>query len=95
MVKSRKSSMEEKSSIAFISMSNCEQALSGRPWKRSSSSSLTSAGEVGGVENGFDWTDERDGVDEPFNGLDWTGSLAMLVESEECGRHSAGDMGGV
>lgn len=62
------------SAMAFISSSKCENEVSGIELKSSSKSSLVSIGEEGGVENGFDWTDERDGVDEPFNGLEWTGT---------------------
>lgn len=63
--------------------------------KSSSSSSLGSIGDVGGVENGFDWIDEWDGVDEPFNGLECTGTFVPFAEPEDCGRGSAGDIGGV
>ena len=55
---------------AFISSSNCEYELSGKALKSSSSSSFGSIGDVGGVEKGFDWMDDRDGVVEPFNGLE-------------------------
>lgn len=55
---------------AFISSSKCEYELSGRVLKSSSSSSLGSIGDVGGVEKGLDWMDDRDGVDEPFAAFD-------------------------
>jgi hypothetical protein len=32
-------------------------------------------GDVGGVVKGLDCTDEREGVEEPFSGLGWTGAL--------------------
>lgn len=54
------------SPIAFISRSNWEQEFSGKELNSSSSSSFGSTGEVGGVLNGFDWIDEREGVDDPF-----------------------------
>lgn len=82
------------SPIAFISRSNCEYELSGRALKSSSSSSFGSTGEVGGVEKGFDWIDDREGVDDPLSGLEWTGTLP-LAEPAESGLCSAGDMGGV
>jgi hypothetical protein len=66
-------SSEEKPPVsprAFISSSNCEYEPSGIELKRSSRLSFGSTGEVGGVENGFDWMDDCDGVDEPFNGLE-------------------------
>jgi hypothetical protein len=69
--------------------------LSGSVLKRSSSSSFGSTGEVGGVEKGFDWIDERDGLDEPFKGLECTGTFVPFAEPAVCGRWSAGDMGGV
>ena len=81
--------------MAFISKSNCEHELSGRVLNSSSKSSFGPTGDVGGVLNGFDWMDDREGVDDPFNGLDWTGSFSSLTDPEECGRWSAGDMGGV
>jgi len=39
--------------------------------------------------------DDRDGVEEPFNGLDWAGKFEVLTDPAECGRLSAGDIGGV
>lgn len=60
---------------AFISSSNCEYELSFIVLNSSSRSSFGSIGDVGGVEKGFDWMDDRDGVDEPFNGLDCAGAL--------------------
>lgn len=83
------------SAMAFISSSKCENEVSGIALKSSSRSSFGPIGDVGGVEKGFDWTDERDGVDEPFSGLEWTGTLLPLAEPDECGRASAGDIGGV
>lgn len=74
------------SPIAFISRSNCEYELSGNALKSSSRSSFGSIGDVGGVEKGFDWTDDREGVDEPFVGLDWTGPLFSVMDPAECGR---------
>lgn len=88
-------SRDVKSPIAFISRSNCEHELSGRELKRSSKSSSGTAGEVGGVLKGFDCIDDRDGVDEPFNGLDRTGALESPTEPDGNGLSSAGDMGGV
>lgn len=80
---------------AFISSSNCEYELSGKVLKSSSRSSLGPNGEVGGVEKGFDCIDECEGVDEPFRGLEWIGTLVPFADPEECGRWSAGDIGGV
>lgn len=98
-MKSRKSyeepSREENSPIAFISRSNCEQELSGIELNRSSKSSLGPAGDVGGVLKGLDWIDERDGVDEPFSGFDWTGACDSPTDPDESGLLSTGDMGGV
>jgi hypothetical protein len=71
---------------AFISSSNCEYEFSGNELKSSSSSSFGSIGDVGGVEKGFDWMEERDGVDEPFNGLEWTGTVVPFADPEDCGR---------
>ena len=69
--------------------------LSGRELKRSSSSSLGSAGDVGGVLKGLDWIDDRDGVDEPLSGLDGAGTFISLMDSDDKGRLSVGDIGGV
>ena len=80
---------------AFISSSKCEYELSGRALNSSSSSSFGSIGDVGGVEKGFDWVEDRDGVDEPFSGLEWIGAFVPFAEPEDCGRGSAGDIGGV
>jgi hypothetical protein len=65
--------------------------------KRSSNSSFGSTGEVGGVVHGFDCIDDRDGVDEPFliSGLAWVPACVSMMELDECGRLSSGDIGGV
>ena len=68
--------------MAFISRSNCEQELSGSVLKSSSKSSFGSIGDVGGVVNWFDWIDEREGVDDPFNGLECTGALLSADPAE-------------
>jgi hypothetical protein len=81
--------------MAFISRSNCEHELSGIELNNSSNSSFGSAGDVGGVLNGFDWMDDRDGVDEPFFGVSWASAAAASVELDETGLLSAGDIGGV
>jgi len=87
--------MEENSPIAFISSSNCEHGSSGRALNSSSNSSGGPTGDVGGVLNGFDWIDDRDGVDEPFRGLECIGILVSFSDPAERGRSSAGDIGGV
>lgn len=69
--------------------------MSGIELNRSSKSSLGSAGDVGGVLKGFDCIDDPDGVDEPFNPLDWTGTRVSVAEPDDSGLLSAGDMGGV
>lgn len=88
-------SNEVNSSMAFISRSNCEHTVSGREAKNSSKTSFGSTGEVGGVEKGFEWVDDCDGVDEPLQRLEGITTLVPSVDPEDRGRLLAGDIGGV
>ena len=93
-MKSRKSHDVSIEPMACSSSSNCEYAFSGKPNSSSRSSfgsAGTSAGEVGGVENGFECVDDRDGVDAVFNGLDVHGAFTLCTDPDDCGRWFAGD----
>lgn len=74
---------------------------SGRMSKSSSSSSFGPIGEVGGVVNPCDRTDDFDGDSVAFNGTGWFNGLGWYdrlrsgTGSWERGRWSPGDRGGV
>ena len=56
---------------------------------------MPSIGEVGGVVNWFDWIDDLEGEEDTLRGLGWAGALEPFADPAECGRTSAGDIGGV
>ena len=60
---------------------------------RSSNTSFCSAGDVGGVLNGFDGSDELDAGDDTFCTLG--SALSLFDEPDDWGRSSEGDKGGV